>query len=137
MTLKRKTQGERIMGLTRIPVRLARFGSNDTYEANFLVDTGAMDSMAPASELRKIGIEPVGKRLYEFANGEVQEYEHGLAQVSFMNETTWTDIIFAPDNTEPILGVITLEIAGFIVDPKDEMLRKLQARPLKQAALAK
>jgi hypothetical protein len=33
--------------------------------------------------------------------------------------------------------VITLEIAGFIVDPKNETLRKLQARPLKQAALAK
>src|ERR1051325_9637647 len=130
MTLKRKTQGETIMGLTRIPVKLSRMGSNYTYNANFLIDTGAMDSMAPASELRKIGIEPVGKRLYEFGNGEVQEYEHGLAQVSFMNETTWTDIIFGPDNIEPILGVITLEIAGFIVDPKNETLRKLRARSM-------
>ena len=131
------------MGLTRIPVKLARLDSparidaNNTYNADFLVDTGAMDSMAPASELRKIGITPVGKRVYEFANGEVEEYEHGLAQVSFMNETTWTDIIFGPENSEPILGVITLEIAGFIVDPKNERLRKLRARPLKQAALAK
>ena len=125
------------MGLTHVPVKLGRVGSNETYNADFLVDTGAMDSMAPASELRKIGIEPVGKRLYEFANGEVHEYEHGLAQVSFMNETTWTDIIFGPENTQPILGVITLEIAGFIVDPKNETLRKLRARPLKQAAVAK
>ena len=118
------------MGLTRIPVKLGRIGSNETYNANFLIDTGATDSMAPASELRKIGIEPVGKRLYEFGNGEVQEYEHGLAQVSFMNETTWTDIIFGPDNIEPILGVITLEIAGLIVDPKNRTLRKLRARPM-------
>ncbi len=125
------------MGLTRVPVKLARMGSKHTYNANFLVDTGAMDSMAPASELRKIGIEPIGKRLYEFANGEVREYEHGLAQVSFMNETTWTDIIFGPDDTEPIIGVITLEIAGFVVDPKNERLRKLRARPLKQLASAK
>ena len=137
------------MGFTRIPVKLApleslahfdpqaRFDSNGTYTANFLVDTGAMDSMAPASELRKIGIIPVGKRLYEFANGDVEEYEHGLAKVSFMDEITWTDIIFGPDNSEPILGVITLEIAGFIVDPKNETLRKLLARPLKQLALAK
>jgi clan AA aspartic protease len=141
MTLKRKLkslpQGEMNMGLTRIPVKLARFDSNATYTANFLVDTGAMDSMAPASELRKIGIEPVGKRLYEFANGDVAEYEHGLAKVSFMDETTWTDIIFGPDNSEPILGVITLEIAGFVVDPKNETLRKLRARHLKQLALAK
>ena len=118
------------MSLTRIPVKLGRIGSNETYNANFLVDTGAMDSMAPASELRKIGIEPVGRRLYEFGNGDVQEYEHGLAQVSFMNEVTWTDIIFGPDHIEPILGVITLEIAGFMVDPKNETLRKLRARRL-------
>jgi predicted aspartyl protease len=102
------------------------------YKAEFLVDTGAMDSMAPASELRKAGIQPVGKRIYEFANGEVQEYEHGIAQVSFMGEVTWTDIIFGPEDTEPILGVITLENANFLVDPKNQTLTTLLARPLKQ-----
>jgi clan AA aspartic protease len=103
-----------------------------TYSAKFLVDTGAMDSMAPASELRKVGIEPVGKRLYELASGEVEECEHGIAQVAFMGEVTWTDIIFGPDNSEPILGVITLENASFLVDPKNQTLTKLLARPLKQ-----
>jgi len=137
MTLKRKTQRECIMGLTRVAVELSRMNSPEengqyTYNAEFLVDTGAMDSMAPASELRKVGIQPVGKRIYEFANGEVQEYEHGIAQVSFMGEVTWTDIIFGPDDTEPILGVITLENANFLVDPKNQTLTKLLARPLKQ-----
>src|ERR1051325_8149934 len=126
MTLKRNLKpipvGEINMGLTRIPVKLARLDSparidaNNTYNADFLVDTGAMDSMAPASELRKVGIQPVGKRIYELASGEVQEYEHGIAQVSFMGEITWTDIIFGPDDAEPILGVITLENANFLVD---------------------
>ena len=125
------------MGLTHVAVELSRIDSNDengqyTYNAKFLVDTGAMDSMAPASELRKVGIKPVGKRLYELASGELQEYEHGIAQVSFMGEVTWTDIIFGPDNSEPILGVITLENASFLVDPKNQTLTKLLARPLKQ-----
>jgi clan AA aspartic protease len=125
------------MGLTRVAVELSRMNSPEengqyTYNAEFLVDTGAMDSMAPASELRKVGIQPVGKRIYEFANGEVQEYEHGIAQVSFMGKVTCTDIIFGPDDTEPILGVITLENANFLVDPKNQTLTKLLARPLKQ-----
>ena len=125
------------MGLTRVAVELSRMNSQEengqyTYNAEFLVDTGAMDSMAPASELRKAGIQPVGKRIYEFANSEVQEYEHGVAQVSFMGEVTWTDIIFGPEDTEPILGVITLENANFLVDPKNQTLTKLLARPLKQ-----
>ncbi len=125
------------MGLTHVAVELSRMNSNDengryVYNADFLVDTGAMDSMAPASELRKVGIEPVGKRVYELASGELQEYEHGIAQVSFMGEVTWTDIIFGPDDTKPILGVITLENANFLVDPKNQTLMKLLARPLKQ-----
>ena len=125
------------MGLTHVAVELSQIHSKDengqrTYSAEFLVDTGAMDSMAPASELRKIGIEPVGKRFYELASGEFQEYEHGIAQVSFMGEVTWTDIIFGPDKCGPILGVITLENAGFLVDPKNQRLMKPLARPLKQ-----
>ena len=123
------------MGLTRVAVELSRMNSQNgqyIYKHDFLVDTGAMDSMAPASELRKVGIEPVGKRIYELASGELQEYEHGIAQVSFMGEVTWTDIIFGPDDTEPILGVITLENANFLVDPKNQTLTKLLARPLKQ-----
>ena len=124
------------MGLTHVAVKIGPLGSKHFYDAKFLVDTGAIDSMAPASELRRVGIEPVGKRIYELASGEVQEYEYGLAQLSFMDEITSTDIIFGPETAEPILGVLALENAGFIVDPKNQTLRKLRARPLKQFVVA-
>jgi len=132
MTLKLKPQGELKMGLTHVAIKIGPLGSKHFYDANFLVDTGAIDSMAPASELRRVGIEPVGKRIYELASGEVQEYEYGLAQLRFMDEITSTDIIFGPETAEPILGVMALENAGFIVDPTNQTLRKLGARPLKQ-----
>jgi predicted aspartyl protease len=113
---------------------LDALGSNELYDAEFLVDTGATDAMAPASELRRVGIQPVGTRIYELATGELQEYEYGLAQLDFMGEITSTDIIFGPDGTTPILGVIALESAGFIVDPKNQRLTRLRARPLKRVA---
>ena len=122
------------MGLTHVDVKIGRLGSRELYDAKFLVDTGAMDAMAPASELRRVGIQPVGKRTYELASGEIQEYEYGLAEIRFMGEITSTDIIFGPDDTELILGVIALENAGFIVAPKNQTLRKLRARPLKRVA---
>jgi len=131
---KLKPQGERKMGLTHVAVRLFNSASSDTYEADFLVDTGAMDTMAPASHLKKIGIQPLGKDLYELANGELVEYEYGNAEMKFMNEVVPTRIIFGPEDAEPILGVVALETAGFIVDPKNQMLRKLRARPLKRVA---
>lgn len=125
------------MGLTHVVVQIGNLGSNNLYEEEFLVDTGAMDSMAPASKLRRIGIKSVGKRTYELATGEIQEYEYGLAELRFMNEITSVDIIFGPENTEPILGVVALEGAGYIVDPKSQTIRKLSARYLKKAVAAK
>jgi predicted aspartyl protease len=129
-----KPQGELKMGLTHVVVKIGNLGSDDFYDANFLVDTGAVESMARASELKRVGIKPVGKRTYELASGELRDYEYGLAQLRFMDEITSTDIIFGPENAEPILGVLALEGAGFIVDPKSQTLRKLRARPLKRAA---
>ena len=122
------------MGLTHVAVRLFRADATETYEADFLVDTGAMDTMAPRSALKKIGIQPLGKDIYEFANGELAEYEYGNAELTFMGEIIATRIVFGPDNTEPILGVVALESAGFMVDPRNQRLRKLQVRPLKRVA---
>ena len=138
MTLKLKSKpipkGECKMGLTHVAVRLFNSNSQDTYEADFLVDTGATDTMAPAFELKKIGMQPTGKDIYELANGELVELEHGNAELSFMGEVVPMRIIFGPDDSKPLLGVIALESAGFIVDPKNETLRKLRARPLKRVA---
>ena len=122
------------MGLTHVAVRLFYSDSQDGYEADFLVDTGAMDTMAPAFELKRIGMQPVGKDTYELANGEIVEYEHGIAKLTFMGEVVPVRIIFGPDESEPLLGVIALETAGFIVDPKNQRLTKLPARPLKRIA---
>lgn len=121
------------MGLTHVAVKLLNSDSHGTYGDEFLVDTGSMDTMAPASALKGIGIQPVGRDLYELASGKVVEYEYGIAQLTFMGEVIGTRIIFGPDNCEPILGVVALESAGFLVDPKNQRLTKLPARPLKMA----
>ena len=120
------------MGLTHVVVRLFNSDSQNAYEADFLVDTGAMYSMAPALELKKIGMQPVGKDTYELANGELVEYEHGNAELTFMGEVVPVRIIFGPDDIKPLLGVVALETAGYIVDPTSQTLRKLAVLPLKR-----
>jgi clan AA aspartic protease len=120
------------MGLTHVTVRLRSLGSqNGTYEADFLVDTGATDSLAPASELTRAGVQPVGRTAYELANGAVEEYPFGLVEIMFMGEITAGRVIFGPDNAEPILGVTALESVGFTVDPATRTLKRLPAIPLK------
>ena len=120
------------MGLTHVTVALKDLGSDDgTYEADFLVDTGATDSLAPSTQLAKIGVKPMGKMAYELADGSVEEYPFGLAQISFMGEITAGRVIFGPDNAEPILGVTALESVGITVDPTNRTIKRLPAIPLK------
>jgi hypothetical protein len=91
------------MGLIHVTVTLKGLGRvNGACESEFLVDTGATDSMAPAAELRRAGIEPVGTTAYELADGTLHEYAFGLAQISFMGEITAGRVIFGPDDVEPL-----------------------------------
>ena len=116
------------VGFIRVPVSVKAPGrSQDRYNALFLVDTGAIDSMAPSSQRRRAGVQPVGRKTYELADGSRQEYEFGLAQIEFMGEITAGRMIFGPEDVEPFLGVTALEAAGVTIDPTTQTLRKLPA----------
>lgn len=120
------------MRLTHVTVALKGFGiSNGAYEAEFLVDTGATDSMAPGGMLKQIGIQPAGSMVYELADGTKREYPFGLAEIRFMGEITAGRVIFGPDSAEPVLGVTALESVGISVDPANRTLKRLPAIPLK------
>lgn len=120
------------MGLTHVRAELRALAApNGAFEADFLVDTGATDCLAPASALQGIGVEPLGTRAYELADGTRQNYPFGLVQIEVLGEVTAGRVVFGPEGVEPILGVTALESAGLSVDPTTQQLRKLPAVPLK------
>ena len=119
------------MGLIHVAVTLRPLEeAAELYRADFLVDTGATDSMAPASELRRISVLPVGRMAYEL-DGSAHEYEFGLARIEFMGEVTAGRVLFGPDGVEPLLGVTALESIGMTIDPVTQTLKRLPAIPLK------
>ena len=120
------------MGLTKVATKISAFSnSRKFYEAIFLVDTGATDSLVSATELERIGVKKEGKMFYELADGTVKEYPYGLVRIEFMGETTAGRVIFGSMDSEPILGVTALESVGIIVDPANKTLKRLPAIPLK------
>ena len=120
------------MGIIHVTVSVANLKQDQPpYEADFLVDTGAIDCLAPASSLAAAGIEVEGRDVYELANGEVVEYPFGFARVSFMGSETVAQIIFGPEGCEPILGTVALENTGIAVDPVSRTLGRMAAKPLK------
>ncbi len=120
------------MGLTKVTTKLTSFATPErSYEAIFLVDTGATDSLAPADELEKIGLAKEGRMVYKLADGTVKEYPYGLVRIEFMGEVTAGRVIFGEPESEPLLGVTALESVGIMVDPVHKTLKRLPAIPLK------
>ena len=120
------------MGMTHVTVTVRNPAALDrAWEALFLVDTGAMDSLVPAKALHEIGLMPMGKRTYELADGSEIRFDVGVGQLEFMGEFVGNTVIFGPDNAEPILGVTALESVGIEVDPRTQTLKRLPAVPLK------
>ncbi len=120
------------MGLTHVTTQLSNLGKTETpFEAEFLVDTGAIDCMAPSCGLIKAGITVEGKDSYELADGTIIEYPYGFARVSLMGSETVVQVIFGSDDCEPLLGVVALENIGIGVDPVSKTLKRMSAKPLK------
>lgn len=121
------------MGMTHVnvtirnPANLAR-----KWEGEFLVDTGAIDSLVPRSHLEAIGIKPQGQRAYELADNSETRMDVALARVELMGEFTGCLVIFGDDDTEPLLGVTALESIGIEIDPRNQRLKKLPRTRLKR-----
>jgi clan AA aspartic protease len=121
------------MGLTYTTVRMRPLaGSKKEIEESFLVDTGAVDCFVAAAKLKKVGIKPEGKDVYELADGSTVERPYGFARVTFMGSETVTKVPFGPRDAESILGVAALESTGIGVDPVTRALKRMAAKPLKR-----
>lgn len=110
--------------------------ANSPVEARFLIDTGAIDCLLPASVLDRAGIQPEGKALYELADGRTIELSFGRARIRFAEGIAVAKVILGPEGSEPILGAIALEDAGFAVDPATQTLKRLATRSLKKLPCA-
>src|SRR5271156_3663468 len=120
------------MSVTHVTTEIASLTRRGkAFRAEFLVGTGAIDCMAPASRLRAAGIKPEGKAVYEMADGLPVERQYGFARVRFVGAETVAQVIFGPEDYEPLLGVVALENTGITVDPASRTLRRLHAKPLK------
>ena len=101
------------------------------WEGEFLVDTGAVDTLVPRQHLEAIGIAPKKQRTYGLADGQELIMDIAGADIEFMDESTYGTVILGAENVEPLLGVTALESVGIEVDPHNATLNKLPASRLR------
>jgi predicted aspartyl protease len=91
---------------------------------HFLVDSGAVYSVVPARELKKLGITPSDTQKFSLANGEVIEKGVGNALFSYGGKVRSSPVVFGEEGIY-LLGAVTLESLGVILDPINRELKPL------------
>src|SRR5437660_5834068 len=106
------------MGLTRqkFIVKESRRARRKT-AINFLIDSGAVYSLVPASALKKLGIRPHRTVDFALADGTMIRRRVGDAYFEFQGEGGAAPVIFGEKGDEPLLGATTLESIGLVLDP--------------------
>lgn len=122
------------MGITQVVVEIGSPARPaKTVALEFIVDSGAVYSVVPASVLRKLGIKPLAVETFTLANGAKVRRRKGIALFRFSGRVGGADVIFGEKDDSTLLGALTLEALGLALDP---LKRRLKPIPLLIAALA-
>jgi clan AA aspartic protease len=82
-----------------------------------LVDSGTSLTLVPSNTLKKLGVRPYRKESFVLANGTEMTRQIGVAYVEVNGKGATSDVIFGQRGDEPLLGMITLEMMGLVLDP--------------------
>jgi clan AA aspartic protease len=86
-------------------------------EVRFLVDSGAVYSLAPAATLKRLGIRPHRSVEFALADGRTVTRKVGDAYFELNGLGGAAPVIFGEEGDEPLLGATTLESLGLVLDP--------------------
>lgn len=112
------------MGITKLKVNVANVANpKKTRTLEFLVDSGAMYSVVPATILKGLGITPVIEQNFRLADGTVITRKKGGAVFRYKEYAGVSDVIFGEPGDQTLLGAFTLESLGLMLDPLRRELR--------------
>lgn len=114
------------MGLTVLRLRIANPERPDEgEEVELLVDSGAVYSVVPAEILRRLGIRPIVNEEFRLADGSTIRRDKGIAAFRLGARVGGADVIFGEPGDSVLLGALTLEALGLVLDPLRRQLRPL------------
>ncbi len=114
------------MGLIHVHLNIS--GSEKgrrSIDRRFLVDSGAVYSVVPKTDLARLKIKSQRKVKFSLATGEEREMEVGNAFFTFRDIVAPSPVIFGEDGGTYLLGAVTLESLGLALDPFNRELRPL------------
>ena len=93
----------------------------------FLIDSGAIYSVVPASILEELGVQKLKTEDFRRADGSTISRRKGVALFRYQDRVGGSDVIFGEPGDSELLGAFTLEALGLALDP---LRRELHPLPM-------
>lgn len=114
------------MGLTFIDVIIANpRDPRKTKKISLLVDSGAIYSVVPKDILRRLGMKPHSTKTFTLADGSGISRRIGDAIFKLNGHQGASPVIFGEKGDSALLGTVSLEALGLLLDPIRRELRPL------------
>ena len=123
------------MGITTLTVRIRNEADPaNVAELAMLVDSGAIFSVVPSDVLDRLGIRPYGTEQFFLADGTAIARQVGTAFFEVDDCRGASKVIFGEPGDAALLGAITFESLGLMLDPLKRQLRPMRLMPAAVAA---
>ncbi len=114
------------MGITNLKLSIANPKNPAKRKGlEFLVDSGAIYSVVPETALKKLGVHPHTTEEFRLADGAKITRQRGDALFFYDGKQGASPVIFGKKGDGILLGAVTLESLGFVLDPIRRQLRDL------------
>ncbi len=114
------------MGLTYIQATVANPARpRRSARVKLLVDSGGLYSVVPEPLLRRLGIKPGKSKIFILADGTEVKRQIGQAIFRINGDEGASPVIFGEKGDSLLLGSVSLEALGLMLDPLKRELRPL------------
>jgi aspartyl protease family protein len=113
------------MGITYIDGEV-KGPSGKSATVHFLVDSGATYSLLAKATWQALGLPPKRSASFELADGTRIERQISECHVSLPMGEGHTPVILGEEGDEPLLGAVTLEIMGLVLNPFNRTLQPMR-----------
>jgi clan AA aspartic protease len=97
-----------------------------TARLDFLVDSGATYTLLPQKVWRSIGLAPMESVQCVLADGTKVRRRVSECQIALPQGSRHTPVILGEKDDEALLGVVTLEILGLVLNPFNRTLQPMR-----------
>ena len=111
------------MGLTTVVLEITSpEDKTKTIKGEFLVDSGAFYTVLPKRMVNKLNLKPATTREFSLADGTTIKRALSSAYITFKDDKIASPVILGKAGDSPLMGTLTLESFGLILDPFNRKL---------------